>query len=75
MLQVTDEKENNLLESRVLLFQIKLMNNTPVRIILADDHPIVRQGLRALLTAEPDFRLIGETGDGLEAVKLVGPTK
>lgn len=39
-------------------------------IILADDHRIVRQGLRALLEAEPDFRLVGETGDGLEAVQL-----
>jgi DNA-binding NarL/FixJ family response regulator len=40
-------------------------------IMLADDHPVVRQGLRALLGAEPDFRLIGEAGDGLEAVQLV----
>jgi DNA-binding NarL/FixJ family response regulator len=41
-----------------------------ITIILADDHRIVRQGLRALLEAEPDFQLIGETGDGLEAVQL-----
>jgi two-component system response regulator NreC len=40
-------------------------------IVLADDHRIVRQGLRALLKAEPDFHLVGETGDGLEAVQLV----
>jgi two-component system response regulator NreC len=40
------------------------------RIMLADDHKIVRQGLRALLEAEPDFHLVGETGDGLEAVQL-----
>jgi two-component system response regulator NreC len=39
-------------------------------IVLADDHRIVRQGLRALLEAEPDFRLVGETGDGLEAAQL-----
>jgi two-component system response regulator NreC len=39
-------------------------------IVLADDHRIVRQGLRALLQAEPDLRLVGETGDGLEAVQL-----
>ena len=39
-------------------------------IMLADDHKIVRQGLRALLEAEPDFHLVGETGDGLEAVQL-----
>jgi DNA-binding NarL/FixJ family response regulator len=40
-------------------------------IVLADDHHIVRQGLRALLESEPSFRLLGETGDGLEAVRLV----
>jgi DNA-binding NarL/FixJ family response regulator len=39
-------------------------------IILADDHRIVRQGLRALLETEPDFQLVGETGDGLEAIQL-----
>jgi len=40
-------------------------------IVLADDHHIVRQGLRALLEANPDFRIVGEAGDGLEAVQLV----
>jgi DNA-binding NarL/FixJ family response regulator len=40
-------------------------------IILADDHPFVRQGLRAMLAAEKDFRLLGETGDGLEAARMV----
>jgi DNA-binding NarL/FixJ family response regulator len=40
-------------------------------IVLADDHPVVRQGMRALLEAEPDFRVIGEAGDGLEAASLV----
>lgn len=40
-------------------------------IVLADDHQLVRQGLRALLEGESDFRVIGEAGDGLEAVRLV----
>jgi len=40
-------------------------------IVLADDHHVVRQGLKALLEAEPDFRVVGETGDGLEVVPLV----
>jgi len=40
-------------------------------ILLADDHPFVRQGLRAALALESGFRLLGETGDGLEAVQLV----
>ena len=42
-----------------------------ITIVLADDHQIVRQGLRALLEAEEDFSVVGETGDGLEAVRLV----
>lgn len=40
-------------------------------IVLADDHHVVRQGLRAVLEAEPGFRVVGEAGDGLEAVRLV----
>jgi DNA-binding NarL/FixJ family response regulator len=40
-------------------------------IVLADDHHVVRQGLRSLLEAEPDFSVVGEAGDGLEAVQLV----
>jgi DNA-binding NarL/FixJ family response regulator len=41
-----------------------------IRILLADDHQVVREGFRALLEAEPDFDIVGETGDGLEAVRL-----
>ena len=40
-------------------------------IVLADDHPIVRQGLRALLEAEAGWRVIGEASDGLSAVDMV----
>jgi DNA-binding NarL/FixJ family response regulator len=40
-------------------------------IVLAEDHPIVRQGLKTVLDAEPDFRVIGEAGDGPQAVQLV----
>lgn len=42
-----------------------------ITIVLADDHRIVRQGLHALLKAEPDFNVIGEADDGLEALELV----
>ncbi|MGH9945600.1 MAG: response regulator [Pyrinomonadaceae bacterium] len=45
-----------------------------ITIVLADDHQIVRQGLRALLEAETDFQVIGETGDGLNAVDLIKKT-
>ena len=41
------------------------------RILLVDDHHVVRQGLRTLLEAEPDMDVIGEAGDGLEAIRLV----
>ena len=40
-------------------------------ILLADDHPLVRHGLRMLLEAEPQFSVVGETGDGLEVAPLV----
>ncbi len=46
-----------------------------ITIILADDHWVVRQGLRALLEAEPDFRVIAEASDGLEAVRVVEQLK
>ncbi|MGI4788925.1 MAG: response regulator [Janthinobacterium lividum] len=39
-------------------------------IVLADDHPVVRQGLRALLETEPGLQVVGETGNGLEAIQL-----
>lgn len=44
-------------------------------ILLADDHHIVRQGLRALLQSESHFHLAGEAGDGLEAVRLAEKLK
>ncbi len=47
------------------------MNTSGTTIILADDHRIVRQGLHALLKAESDFNVIGEAGDGLEALEMV----
>jgi two-component system, NarL family, nitrate/nitrite response regulator NarL len=40
------------------------------RILIADDHPILRDGLRALLRTEPDFHVIGEATDGRMAVEL-----
>jgi len=48
------------------------MNKAPdtIRILIADDHPIVRDGLRRLLETEPDFRVVGQAADGTEAVKL-----
>ncbi len=42
-----------------------------VRILLADDHPIVREGLRTLLETQPDFEVIAECANGEEAVHMV----
>lgn len=42
-----------------------------ISIVLADDHGVVRDGLRALLEAQPGFAVVGEAGDGLESIRLV----
>ena len=42
-----------------------------VRILLVDDHPIVRQGLRTLLEGRPGWEVVGEASDGVEAVEKV----
>lgn len=42
-----------------------------VSILLADDHPIVRQGMRRLLEVESDLTVVGEAADGLETVQMV----
>ena len=41
-----------------------------IRVVLADDHPIVREGLKQLVNAQPDMRVVGEAGDGAEACKV-----
>jgi DNA-binding NarL/FixJ family response regulator len=45
------------------------------KILLADDHPMVRRGLRMVLDAEPDLSVIAEAGDGAEAVELALSTE
>jgi len=47
----------------------------PIRIVIADDHPIFRDGLRRLLEAEPDLKVVGEACDGAEAVKFARQLK
>lgn len=46
-----------------------------IRIVIADDHPIFRDGLRRLLESEGDMKVVGEGSDGLEAVKLAREIK
>ncbi len=42
----------------------------PIRVVVVDDHPLLRQALRTVLEKQPDFRVVGEAGDGAEAVRL-----
>lgn len=41
----------------------------PIRILLADDHALIRSGLAALLGSQPEFQVVGEAADGFEAVR------
>src|ERR1700756_5835843 len=47
----------------------------PIRIVIADDHPIFRDGLRRLLEAESGLKVVGEASDGADAVKLARQLK
>jgi DNA-binding NarL/FixJ family response regulator len=42
----------------------------PIRLLIADDHPVVRDGLRAMLATQPDMELVGEAATGAEAVAI-----
>jgi len=44
---------------------------TPIKIVVADDHPIVRRGLEAVLEADPDFKIVAQCADGAEALAAV----
>jgi DNA-binding NarL/FixJ family response regulator len=46
-----------------------------IRVLIADDHPIVREGLSATLSAEPDMTVVGEATNGIEAVEMSLATK
>ena len=41
-----------------------------IRVLIADDHTLVRQGIRMLIEAQPDLQVVGEAGDGAEVVRL-----
>jgi DNA-binding NarL/FixJ family response regulator len=45
--------------------------NQKVRIVIAEDHTILREGLRSLLSSDPNFEIVGEAEDGREAIKCV----
>ncbi|GAH43970.1 unnamed protein product, partial [marine sediment metagenome] len=46
-----------------------------IRILVADDHAVLREGMRNLLEREKDFEVVGEAGDGEEAARLGGELK
>ena len=46
-----------------------------IKIVLADDHTVVREGFRMVLETQPEFQVIGEARDGLEAIRLVETLK
>ncbi len=45
--------------------------NTVITVLIVDDHPVVRDGLRAMFTADPRFEVLGEAGNGAEAIAAV----
>ncbi len=47
----------------------------PIRIVVADDHPIVREGLIAVLGTQPDFSVVGEAATGIEVITCVRELK
>lgn len=49
-----------------------MADHTKIRILIADDHAVVRKGLMMVLRLEPDFEIVGEAENGVEAVELAG---
>ena len=46
------------------------MTDRPVRILIADDHVLLRDGIKLMLEREPEFQVVGEAGDGVEALEF-----
>jgi DNA-binding NarL/FixJ family response regulator len=48
------------------------VSSEPIRVVVVDDHPVVRDGMRMLFDSRPEVELVGEASGGLEAVELAG---
>ena len=59
----------NNLESIRNFIRVHVME--PITVVLADDHPVLREGIRNLLEQQPDIKVVGEAGNGHEAVAMV----
>jgi DNA-binding NarL/FixJ family response regulator len=47
----------------------------PIRLLIADDHPVVRDGLSGMFAPDPDFEVVGEASDGAEAIRMAQALK
>ncbi len=63
------------LESTVEVGSVSPGKVSKIRVLLADDHAIVREGVKMILTAEPDIDVVGEAEDGVEAVEMAKKLK
>lgn len=70
-LEITREEEVEPIENNIpKISNIKSSQDNKIRILLADDHPVMRDGLARMLSSHPDLEVVGEASDGEEAVKL-----
>src|SRR5256714_9105053 len=73
--QILLSVQSLVLEVRTIVFDVGGSGRQEIRIVLADDHAVVRAGLRALLDKQPGFVVIGEAQTGTEAVALTASAR
>src|SRR5256714_8740566 len=73
--QILLSLQSRVLEVRSIVFDVGGSGRQEIRLVLADDHAVVRAGLRALLDKQPGFLVIGEAQTGAEAVALTASAR